>query len=90
MLSGAQHFQKDIVKGIDGLVLHGTKYSEVGTKLADDCRRYAVEGPAPNSTLARAALHYSNGRVSIEKERESFHRALATTVSSCNFERPHQ
>lgn len=76
-----QHFQKDIVKGIDGLVATGAKYSEIGAKLGDDCRKYAVEGPAPNSTLARAALHYSNGRVNVEKERESFHRALATTVS---------
>ncbi|GAQ80034.1 SH3 domain-containing protein [Klebsormidium nitens] len=78
--TNTKHFQKDIVKGVDGLVASGAKYSEIGARLGDDCRKYAVEGPAPNSTLARAALHYSNGRVNVEKERESFHRALATTV----------
>ncbi|KAJ7541953.1 hypothetical protein O6H91_10G082800 [Diphasiastrum complanatum] len=51
------------------------------TKLGEDCRKYATEGDGSNGALAKAAVHYGNARLQMEKERDGLHRSLGTQVA---------
>ena len=77
----AKHFQKDIVKGIEGFVSTGHKQLEITSRLAGDCERYGSEGPSVKAPLSRATIQYSSARHKMEKERENFHKALSTLVA---------
>ncbi|CAM6120792.1 unnamed protein product [Calypogeia fissa] len=76
-----KHYQREIVRGVEGLVGAGSKQSEVASKLSDDCKRYATESPGVGGALARASLHYGTARAHVERERENLHRALSTQVA---------
>lgn len=77
----AKHFQKDIVKGVEGFVSTGHKQLEITSKLAGDCERYGSEGPSVKAPLSRATIQYSSARHKMEKERVNFHKALSTLVA---------
>lgn len=77
-----KHFQKDIVRGVEGLIVVGSKQHEIGTKLSEDCRKYGVENSCTSGdTLAKAALNYGSARARMEKERETLHRSLGTQIA---------
>lgn len=77
-----KHFQRDIVRGVEGLIVVGSKQLEIGTKLSEDCRKYGVENTCTSGeTLAKAALYYYSARVRMEKERETLHRSLGTQIA---------
>ncbi|KAJ7541955.1 hypothetical protein O6H91_10G082800 [Diphasiastrum complanatum] len=63
-----KHFQRDIVRGVEGVISTGTKQLE-------------VEGDGSNGALAKAAVHYGNARLQMEKERDGLHRSLGTQVA---------
>ncbi|CAA6666912.1 unnamed protein product [Spirodela intermedia] len=53
----AKHFQRDIVRGVEGYIVTGSKQAEIGTKLSEDSRKYGVENTCTSgSTLSKAAL----------------------------------
>lgn len=77
-----KHFQRDIVRAVEGIIVVGSKQLEIGTKLSEDCRKYGTENPCTSGdTLAKAALNYGTARVRVEKERENLHRALGTQIA---------
>lgn len=76
-----KHFQKDIVKGVENFITVGHKQLEVSNRIAEDCKRYGAEGPSVKEALSRATGQYGSARNRMEKERESFHRSLATQVT---------
>ncbi|XP_057861659.1 SH3 domain-containing protein 2 isoform X2 [Cryptomeria japonica] len=77
-----KHFQRDIVRAVEGLIVVGSKQLEIGTKLSEDCRKYGVENPCTSGdTLAKAALNYGAARARVEKERDNLHRALGTQIA---------
>eukprot|EP01018_Ginkgo_biloba_P020912 Gb_02977 [translate_table: standard] len=77
-----KRFQRDIVRGVEGLIVIGSKQLEIGTKLSEDCRKYGVENPCTSGgTLAKAALNYGAARARMEKERDNLHRALGTQIA---------
>ncbi|MCO5556571.1 hypothetical protein L7F22_010121 [Adiantum nelumboides] len=76
-----KHFQREIVRGIEGFISTGSKQLEVSSKLADDCCKYVSEGPNATGALARASNVFGNSVLQIEKERETLHRALGTQVA---------
>jgi len=77
-----KHFQRDIVRGVEGLVAAGSKQIEIGTKLSEDCRKYGAENPSySGGTLAKAASAYGTARANIEKERENLNRALGSQIA---------
>ncbi|KAK6158603.1 hypothetical protein DH2020_005917 [Rehmannia glutinosa] len=39
----AQHFQRDIVRGLDGFISTSKKQMEIARKLAEDCCKYGIE-----------------------------------------------
>ncbi|XP_060189353.1 SH3 domain-containing protein 2-like [Lycium barbarum] len=77
-----KHFQRDIVRGVEGYIISGSKQIEIGTRLSDDSRKYGAENTCTSgSTLSKAALCYSRAQGEIEKEREDLLKALGTQVA---------
>ncbi|CAM8941599.1 unnamed protein product [Rhodiola kirilowii] len=78
----AKHFQRDIVRGVEGYIVTGTKQTEIGTKLSEDSRKYGVENTCTSgSTLSKAATRFSQARALMEKERTNLLKTLGTQVA---------
>ncbi|KAG2319023.1 hypothetical protein Bca52824_012236 [Brassica carinata] len=78
----AKHFQRDIVRGVEGSIVTGSKQVEIGTKLCEDSRRYGSGNTCTNgNTLTRASLSFANARDQMEKERGNLLKALGTQVA---------
>eukprot|EP00249_Psilotum_nudum_P017157 c26187_g1_i2 orf=555-1694(+) len=76
-----KHFQREIVRGVEGYISTGSKQLEVVTKVSDDCCKYAIEGPNSSGALAQASHHFGTALQQMEKERELLHRSLGTQVA---------
>ncbi len=57
------------------------KQGSVATKLAEECRKYGMEGPGVGSPLARAAMQYGATRSQVERERDNTNRIFGTQVA---------
>ncbi|GAB2267660.1 SH3 domain-containing protein 2 [Dionaea muscipula] len=78
----AKHFQRDIVRGVEGYIVTGSKQVEIGTKLSEDSRKYGTENTCTSgSTLSKASLSFSRARAQMEKERGNLLKALGTQVA---------
>lgn len=77
----SKHFQRDIVKGVEGFITAGSKQYDVSCKLADECKKYGTAGPCVQGALARACLQYNVSRVQVENAREHMHRLLVSQVA---------
>ncbi|KAL4572965.1 hypothetical protein LXL04_019754 [Taraxacum kok-saghyz] len=78
----AKHFQRDIVRGVEGYIVTGSKQVEIGTKLSEDSRKYGVENTCTSgSTLSRAAKNFSRARALMEKERGNLLKSFGTQVA---------
>ncbi|KAM1790413.1 hypothetical protein ACFX11_034673 [Malus domestica] len=77
-----KHYQRDIVRGVEGYIVTGSKQVEIGTKLSEDSRKYGAENTCSSgSTLSRASLSYGRARAQMEKERGNLLKALGTQVA---------
>lgn len=77
-----KHFQRDIVRGVEGYIVTGSKQVEIGTKLSEDSRKYGAENTCTSgNTLSKAALNYGRARAQMEKERGNLLKALGTQVA---------
>ncbi|XP_068639799.1 SH3 domain-containing protein 2-like [Aristolochia californica] len=77
-----KHFQRDIVRGVEGFIVTGSKQVEIGTKLSEDSRKYGAENTCTSgNTLSKAALSYGHARALMEKERGNLLKALGTQVA---------
>lgn len=78
----AKHFQRDVVRGVEGYIVTGSKQVEIGTKLSEDSRKYGAENTCTSgNTLSKAALSFSRARALMEKERGNLLKALGTQVA---------
>ncbi|KAK6115772.1 hypothetical protein DH2020_008041 [Rehmannia glutinosa] len=78
----AKHFQRDIVRGVEGYITTGSKQVDIGTKLSEDSRKYGDENTCTSgNTLSRVALSYSRARAQIEKERDNLLKLLGTQIT---------
>ncbi|KAL2504030.1 SH3 domain-containing protein [Abeliophyllum distichum] len=78
----AKHFQRDVIRGVEGYIVTGSKQVEIGTKLSEGSRKYGAEITCTSgSTLSKAALSYSGARAQIEKEHGNLLKALGTQVA---------
>ncbi|ONK58819.1 uncharacterized protein A4U43_C08F70 [Asparagus officinalis] len=78
----SKHFQRDIVRGVEGYIVTGSKQVEIGNKLSDDSRKYGVENTCTSgTTLSKAALCFGRARSQMEKERGNLLKALGTQVA---------
>ncbi|WCJ40905.1 SH3 domain-containing protein [Euphorbia peplus] len=77
-----KHFQRDIVRGVEGYIVTGSKQVEIGTKLSEDSRKYGAENTCTSgNTLSKAALNYGRARAQMEKERGNLLKAFGTQVA---------
>uniref|UniRef100_A0A0D6R210 SH3 domain-containing protein n=1 Tax=Araucaria cunninghamii TaxID=56994 RepID=A0A0D6R210_ARACU len=77
-----KHFQRDIVRAVEGLVSSASRQIEIGTKLSEDCCKYGDENPSySGGILAKVASVYGTARDHLEKERENLNRALASQIA---------
>uniref|UniRef100_I1LJ78 SH3 domain-containing protein n=1 Tax=Glycine max TaxID=3847 RepID=I1LJ78_SOYBN len=77
-----KHYQRDIVRGVEGYIVTGSKQVEIGTKLSEDSRKYGAENTCTSgNTLSRAALSFAQAHAQIEKERGNLLKALGTQVA---------
>ncbi|EMS57971.1 Nostrin [Triticum urartu] len=78
----AKHFQRDVVRGVEGYIVTGSKQVEIGNKLSDDSQKYGIENTCTSgNTLSRAATYYGKARSLIEKERGNMLKAFGTQVA---------
>lgn len=78
----AKHFQRDIVRGVEGYIVTGSKQVEIGTKLSEDSRKYGSENTCTSgSTLSKAALSFGRARAQMEKEHGNLLKSLGTQVA---------
>lgn len=78
----AKHFQRDLVRGVEGYIVTGSKQVEIGTKLSEDSRKYGAENTCTSgNTLSKAALNYGRARAQMEKERGNLLKAFGTQVA---------
>lgn len=53
-----KHYQRDIVRGVEGYIVTGSKQVEIGTKLSEDSRKYGTENTCTSgNALSKAALN---------------------------------
>jgi hypothetical protein len=77
-----KHYQRDIVRGVEGYIVTGSKQVEIGTKLSEDSRKYGSENTCTTgNTLSKAALSHGRARAQMEKERGNLLKALGTQVA---------
>ncbi len=56
------------------MVSTSMKQLEVATKLAEECKKYRMEGPGVGSLLTRAAMQYGVARSQMEREWDNMNR----------------
>ncbi|XP_050235053.1 SH3 domain-containing protein 2-like [Mercurialis annua] len=76
----AKHFQKHIVRAIEGLLTASSKQMEISRKLAEDCCNYGADTETTNLHLARAVLQFGTSHNLMENERETLHGILGDQV----------
>ncbi|GAV74142.1 SH3_1 domain-containing protein [Cephalotus follicularis] len=77
-----KHYQRDIVRGVEGYIVTGSKQVEIGTKMSEDSRKYGTENTCTSgNSLSKAALNYGRARAQMEKERGNLLKALGTQVA---------
>ncbi|GFY94444.1 SH3 domain-containing protein [Actinidia rufa] len=78
----AKHFQRDIVRGVEGYIVTGSKQVEIGTKLSEDSRKYGADNTCTSgNTLSKAALSFGRARAQMEKEHGNLLKSLGTQVA---------
>jgi endophilin-A len=69
------------MRGVEGMVSTSTKQLEVMTQLAEECKKYGMEGLGVGSPLARAAMQYGATTSQTERERDNMNRIFRTQVA---------
>jgi len=72
-------FQKEVVKAAEAFTTIGYKHIETGTKLSEECFKYAVEN-TDDKILAKAASLYGDACKNVEKEQEDLNRQLFSQI----------
>ncbi|KAG0447226.1 hypothetical protein HPP92_028411 [Vanilla planifolia] len=77
-----KHFQRDIVRSLEGYIVTGSKQVEIGTKLAEDSRKYGAENTCTSgNALTKAAFNLAKARAQMLKEHEHLLRVYGTQVA---------
>ncbi|XP_019156499.1 PREDICTED: SH3 domain-containing protein 2-like isoform X1 [Ipomoea nil] len=77
----AKHFQKDIVRGVEGYIATNKKQMQIARKLAEDCCKYGIENASDAPPLARAASIFGTSHAAMEDQRETMIGILGKQVS---------
>ncbi|KAM3264216.1 SH3 domain-containing protein 2 isoform X1 [Capsicum annuum] len=66
----AKHFQRDIVRGVEGYISTSKKQVEIARKLVDNCYKYGGENQNGPSTLPKVAMEFGTSHAAMEDQRE--------------------
>lgn len=66
----AKHFQRDIVRGVEGYISTSKKQMEIARKLVDNCYKYGSENQNGPSTLPKVAVEFGTSHAAMEDQRE--------------------
>ncbi|KAI7735479.1 hypothetical protein M8C21_017837 [Ambrosia artemisiifolia] len=77
----AKHFQKDIVRAVEGFISIGKKQKQIEKRFAEDCSKYGTENVNPGFPLVRTAMELGTSRNAIEDKRETMLETLNHQVS---------
>ncbi|KAG5134630.1 hypothetical protein AAZX31_09G197300 [Glycine max] len=77
----AKHFQRHIVRAIEGFVSVCSKQMEIVRRMARDCCKYGTENLGSSYLLARASLQFGNTYDTMENERETLLGILGDQIS---------
>ncbi|XP_073146264.1 SH3 domain-containing protein 1 [Henckelia pumila] len=77
----AKHFQRDIVRGLEGFISTSKKQMVIARKLAEDSCKYGIENQDSTPALARIASNFGTSHASIEDHREAMLGILSYQVS---------
>ncbi|GAV91287.1 LOW QUALITY PROTEIN: SH3_1 domain-containing protein [Cephalotus follicularis] len=77
----AKHFQRNVVRGIEGFISTSLKQMEIVRKLSEDCSKYGSENQTTDPGVARAALHFGTSHNMMENERGALLGLLGDQVS---------
>ncbi|KAG0457126.1 hypothetical protein HPP92_022283 [Vanilla planifolia] len=73
---------RDIVRSLEGYIVTGSKQVEIGTKLAEDSRKYGAENTCTSgNALTKAAFNLAKARAQMLKEHEHLLRVYGTQVA---------
>ncbi|GAB2295950.1 hypothetical protein Dimus_030098 [Dionaea muscipula] len=75
----AKHFQKDIIRNVEGFVSISSKQMEIARRLAEDCCRYGTDNQCSTS-IPEVAFQIGCCHSSMENEREPFLGILGAQV----------
>ncbi|GAB4834840.1 hypothetical protein Ancab_033108 [Ancistrocladus abbreviatus] len=67
----AKHYQKDIIRDVEGFISTSSKQMEIVRRFTGDCFKYGAQGQGNASELAEAASRLGTACNSMEKEREN-------------------
>ncbi|XP_073011942.1 SH3 domain-containing protein 2-like [Typha latifolia] len=77
-----KRFQRDIVRGVEGYIVTGSKIVELGTKLSEESKKYGGENSCTSgNVLSKAALNFGQAHAQMEKEHGNLLKALGTQVA---------
>ncbi|KAK1408676.1 hypothetical protein QVD17_40656 [Tagetes erecta] len=76
-----KHFQKDIVRGVEGFISIGKKQNQITKRFAEDCCKYGTENVNRGFPLVRVAQELGTSLSSIEEKRETMLETLNHQVS---------
>ncbi|XP_062210708.1 SH3 domain-containing protein 2-like [Phragmites australis] len=76
----AKHFQRNIVRGVEGFTAVSTKQMEIIKRLAEDCCKYGNDNQNFGFGLARASVEFGKSHNQIEKEQENLLKILGEQV----------
>ncbi|KAG8096630.1 hypothetical protein GUJ93_ZPchr0013g37701 [Zizania palustris] len=76
----AKHFQRNIVRSVEGFIAVSTKQMEIVKKLAEDCCRYGNDNQNFGFVLARASIGFGKSHSQMEKEQENLLKFLGEQV----------
>lgn len=76
----AKHFQRTIVRGVEGFVAVSTKQMEIVKKLAEDCCKYGNNNQNLGFVLGIASVEFGKSHTQMEIEREKLLKVLGEQV----------
>ncbi|KAH6760813.1 hypothetical protein C2S53_011210 [Perilla frutescens var. hirtella] len=77
----AKHFQRDIIRGLEGFISTSKKQMEIVRRFAEDCCKYGIENQDSASPLAKVASDFGTSHASMEDHRERMLGILGHQVS---------
>ncbi|TVU47635.1 hypothetical protein EJB05_07241 [Eragrostis curvula] len=76
----AKHFQRNIIRGVEGFIAVSTKQMDIVRRLAEDCCRYGNDSQNADFVLARVSVEFGKSHNQIETERENLLKVLGEQV----------